>query len=167
MRQALTSLLVAGLALAGVTIAHPQAPPPATTTSAQPAAIPMPGPHVLLMLVRSTLIALNQANFTGNYAVLHALATPTLQERVSPVQLGIAFTELRERHLDLSAVLLISPELSEAPRLAPDGALRLAGIFKTAPEQIAFQTVFKPVGGIWRIDALAVQALPAAAPSTR
>jgi hypothetical protein len=80
------------------------------------------------------------------------------------VQLGIAFTELREKHLDLSAVLLISPELSEAPRLAPDGALRLAGIFKTAPEQIAFTTVFKPVGGVWRIDALSVQALPVAPP---
>jgi hypothetical protein len=75
------------------------------------------------------------------------------------VQLGIAFTELREKHLDLSPVLLISPQLTEAPQLAPDGALRLAGVFKTAPEQISFATIFKPVGGVWRIEALSVQAV--------
>ena len=163
MRQALTSLLVAGLAVAGVQIAHTQAPPPATHTNAQPAAIPMPAPQVLLMLVRSTLVALNQANFTGNYSVLHALGTPRLQATVTPVELGIAFTELRSQNLDLSPVLLLSPALSEPASFTPDGALRLAGEFGTSPAKIAFVTVFMPVDGIWRLDALSVQALPVAA----
>jgi hypothetical protein len=162
MRQALTSLLVAGLAVAGVQIAHPQGPPPATR-NAQPAVISMPGPQVLLMLVRSTLTALNQANFTGDYSVLHALGTPRLQASVSPVELGIAFTELRAQNLDLSPVLLLAPALSEPATLTPDGALRVAGDFGTSSATIAFVTVFRPVEGIWRLDALSVQALPVAA----
>jgi hypothetical protein len=168
------SLTVAALVFAGADIAHAQSPnSTAGGASTQAPSIAMPAPAVLLLLVRTTLVALNQANFTGNYTVLHALATPALQAKVSPVQLGIAFTELREKHLDLSPVLLISPQLSEPPELAPDGALRLAGVFNTAPEQISFAAIFRPVGGVWRIEALSVQAVtvpaapqPAAMPSS-
>jgi hypothetical protein len=159
------SLTVAALAFAGADVAHAQSHTSAAGgASTQVPAIAIPAPPVLLLLVRTTLVALNQANFTGNYTVLHALATPALQAKVSPVQLGIAFTELREKHLDLSPVLLISPQLTEAPELAPDGALRLAGVFKTAPEQISFATIFRPVGGVWRIEALSVQAVAVPAP---
>jgi hypothetical protein len=164
-KRVLLSLTVAALAFAGADVAHAQsASSAAGGASTQAPSIAMPEPAVLLLLVRTTLVALNQANFTGNYTVLHALATPALQARVSPVQLGIAFTELREKHLDLSPVLLVSPQLSEPPELAPDGALRLAGVFKTVPEQIAFATIFKPVGGVWRIEALSVQAVTVPAP---
>ena len=164
-KRALLSLTVAGLTIAAAHIAHAESiSPTAGGAITQAPAIAMPAPPVLLLLVRTTLVALNQANFTGNYTVLHALATPALQAKISPVQLGIAFTELREKNLDLSPVLLISPQLSEAPELAPDGALRLAGVFKTAPEQISFATIFKPVGGVWRIEALSVQAVAVRAP---
>ena len=164
-KRALLSLTVAGLTIAATHIAHAESISPAAGGAiTQAPAIAMPAPPVLLLLVRTTLVALNQANFTGNYTVLHALATPALQAKISPVQLGIAFTELREKNLDLSPVLLISPQLSEAPELAPDGALRLAGVFKTAPEQISFAAIFKPVGGVWRIEALSVQAVTAPAP---
>ena len=98
----------------------------------------MPPPDVLLMLVRTTLVALNQANFTGNYSVLHDLGTPQLQAAHSQAQLGIAFTNLREQKLDLSRVLLLSPELTEPPSITSDGTLRLAGVFPTRPVQISF-----------------------------
>ena len=77
----------------------------------------VPTPDVLLMLVRTTLVALNQANFTGNYSVLHDLGTPHLQATNSQAQLGIAFTNLREQKLDLSRVLLLSPDLTEPPSI--------------------------------------------------
>jgi len=116
----------------------------------------VPAPAVLLMLVRTTLVALNQANFTGNYAVLHALGTPQLQLRSSPAQLAIAFTDLRDRKLDLSPVLVLSPELTKPPRLADDGKLRLAGFFRTRPLRLSFVMEFKPVAGVWRIEGLTV-----------
>src|SRR5262249_28856242 len=106
------------------------------------------------MLVRATLVALNQANFTGNYSVLRDLGTPQLQAANSQAKLAIAFTNLREQHLDLSRVLLLSPDLTEPPSVASDGALRLVGLYRTSPVQISFAMVFRPLDGIWRIDGL-------------
>jgi hypothetical protein len=120
----------------------------------------VPTPDVLLMLVRTTLVALNQANFTGNYSVLHDLGTPHLQATHSQAQLGIAFTNLREQKLDLSRVLLLSPDLTEPPSIASDGTLRLAGVFATSPVQITFVMAFRPIAGIWRIEGLSVRTLP-------
>jgi hypothetical protein len=120
----------------------------------------VPTPDVLLMLVRTTLVALNQANFTGNYSVLHDLGTPQLQATTSQAQLGIAFTNLREQKLDLSRVLLLSPDLTEPPSIYSDGTLRLAGVFPTSPVQITFVMAFRPVAGIWRIEGLSVRTLP-------
>jgi hypothetical protein len=133
---------------------------PAPLATRKPAAkVPsVPPPEVLLMLMRTTLVALNQANFTGNYTVLHGLASPALQARNSPAQLGIAFTELRNLNLDLSPVLVLSPELSETPTISPEGVLRLAGHFPTRPLEVRFLMQFAPVDGRWRIDGLSVSA---------
>jgi hypothetical protein len=126
----------------------------------------IPTPAVLLMLIRTTLVALNQANFTGNYTVLHSLGTPHLQATSSPADLGIAFQNLREQRLDLSPVLVLPPELSQPPSITQDGALRLTGLFRTRPVEITFVAVFRPVAGIWRIEGLSVnsQASPPPAP---
>ncbi len=121
----------------------------------------VPTPDVLLMLVRTTLVALNQANFTGNYSVLHDLGTPHLQATNSQAQLGIAFTNLREQKLDLSRVLLLSPDLTEPPSITGDGTLRLAGVYPTSPVQITFVMTFRPIAGVWRIEGLSVATLPA------
>jgi hypothetical protein len=61
-------------------------------------------------------------------------------------------------------VLVLSPELTEPASIAPDGTLRLVGVFRTSPVQISFVTLFKPVEGIWRIEGLSVQTLSAPAP---
>lgn len=122
-----------------------------------------PTPDVLLMLVRTTLVALNQANFTGNYSVLRDLGTLQLQATNSQAQLAIEFTKLREQRLDLSRVLLLTPDLVESPGVYSDGTLRLAGLFQTSPVQISFTMAFRPVAGVWRIDGLLVRTLPAPA----
>jgi hypothetical protein len=137
----------------------------ATEIGRTPARTLVPPPDVLLMLVRSTMAALNQANFTGNYSVLHDLGTPQLQAANSQAQLAIAFTKLREQHLDLSRALVLSPDLTELPTVASDGTLRLAGIYRTNPVQISFAMVFRPVDGIWRIEGLSVTAVPSVAAS--
>lgn len=131
-----------------------------------------PAPTVLLMLVRTTMAALNQANFTGDYSVLRGLATPALQTKSSPTDLGIAFTRLREQRIDLSPVLVLAPELTEPTVMTADGALRLKGAFRTRPLEIQFELVFRPIDNVWRIDGLWVTTAPpsaamTAAPKTR
>lgn len=117
------------------------------------------------MLIRSTIVALNQANYTGNYTVLHALATPALQANKSPADLGIAFTSLRDQQTDFSPALVLPPELDEPPVVLADGQLRLVGHVPTQPLRITFSMAFRPVGGRWRIDELAVTTAPAPPPA--
>lgn len=123
-------------------------------------AIQVPPPEVLLILVRTTLAALNQANFTGNYTVLHGLGSPQLQAKNSAADLGNAFASLRSQGIDMSPVLVSTPQLTENAGFTPEGALRLAGFFPTTPLQIQFVMNFLPVNGRWRIDSLSVAAVP-------
>ena len=64
------------------------------------------------MMVRGALAGVNQANFTENYSVLHAMTAPALQARVSAAQFGKAFASLRKQNLDLSPVLVLAPQFT-------------------------------------------------------
>src|SRR6266700_1555261 len=53
-------------------------PSPSAATPIAPT-LAVPSPEALLLLARTTTIAIDQANKTGNYSVLHALGGPGLQ----------------------------------------------------------------------------------------
>lgn len=121
----------------------------------------VPPAESLLMMIRTLLAALHHANFTGNYTVLHSLAAPAFQAKTSPADLGIAFTELRKLNVDMSAALIVSPELTEQPGVTQDGRLRLIGQVPTAPLALVFEMYFRPVDNVWRYDTLSVGVRPA------
>ena len=133
------------------------------------AAEPQPKPaHIdrngVLMLVRSTLIALDQANKTGNYTVLRDLGAPAFQAN-SAARLGEIFAGLRHESLDLSGVAVLDPELTLLPQIDAEGMMRMTGFFPSAPAQINFDLVYAPVNGQWRLFAITVglgQTAPAA-----
>jgi hypothetical protein len=125
----------------------------------------MPDPYKMSMLIRTTLIALSQANLTGNYTVLRDLGSPAFQAVNSAARLTEAFTELRQRRLDFSPILFFDPKLVREPALDEAGRLRLRGFIETRPEQINFDMLFEHVGGDWRLFGLAVQMQPAPAPT--
>ena len=70
------------------------------------------------ILIRSTLLALDQANKTGNYTVLRDLGAPGFQATNNPAQLGDIFANLRRERIDLSgvAVLRAATDLLPADR---------------------------------------------------
>lgn len=136
-------------------------PAPAKAAPSGAQTISVPAPEVLLMMVRTTLVALNQANFTGNYTVLHGLGSPQLQAKNTPADLGDAFAGLRGQNIDMSPVLVLTPQLTEKAGFTPEGALRLVGFFPSKPLQIEFVMNFLPVNDRWRIDGLSVSAVPA------
>ena len=109
-----------------------------------------------LYLIRSTLLTLNDANRTGNYTVLHDLASPEFQARNTAADLSNSFADLRRRHFDLFSVALAAPQLSALPVLDGNGMLRLTGFFPTRPLQINFDLLFQNTGGQWRLFGISV-----------
>jgi len=138
---------------------HAQAPSPAQAP--KPAQIDRNG---VLILVRSTLLALDQANKTGNYTVLRDLGAPGFQSN-SAARLGEIFAKLRNDNLDLSGVAVIDPQLNLLPQIEANGLMHMAGFFPSVPTQVNFDLSFAPVNGQWRLFGISVsigQMAPAA-----
>lgn len=110
-----------------------------------------------LYLVRTTLLALDQANRTGNYSVLRALASPDFQLRNSSTDLAMIFSNLRANRVDLADAALLAP-LWKHPSLRHAGLVRLRGVVATRPRETYFDMQFKLVSNMWRLFALTVSA---------
>jgi len=131
-----------------------------TSAAPKPATIDRNG---VLILVRSTLLALDHANKTGNYTVLRDLGAPGFQVNTA-ARLAEIFAEERNGKLDLSGVAAIDPQLSLLPQVEANGFMHLAGFFPSVPKQVNFEMMFAPVEGQWRLFGLSVQ-LGQAAPT--
>src|SRR3954468_15777593 len=92
--------LLAGFAAPSPTLAQPASSAPATQPAPQqPIQIDRNG---VLILIRSTLLALDHANRTGNYTVLRDLGAPGFQAGNTAARLSEIFASLRSQNLDLS-----------------------------------------------------------------
>lgn len=168
MRARVSCLAIAiTLSLAGA--ASAQSPqkgpaPPGAAKHAVPAinklppqpTIAVPKPEVLLLLVRSALIALDHANRTGNYTVLRELGGPGLQQN-SSAQLSNAFASLRAQNVDLLPVAVVTPQLTKTPSVSAEGLLELFGLFPMQPRPVEFHIVYQPVNGQWKLFGLTVR----------
>jgi hypothetical protein len=132
---------------------------PQQTAAPKPAQIDRNG---VLILIRSTLLALDQANKTGNYTVLRDLGAPAFQVN-SAARLAEIFAKQRNDNLDLSGVAAIDPQLSLLPQIEANGLMHMSGFFPSVPSQVNFDLAFAPVNGQWRLFGLSV-ALGQAAP---
>jgi hypothetical protein len=146
----------------------PKQPPPAQKQQPQqqpqapkPAQIDRNG---VLILIRETLLALDQANKTGNYTVLRELGSPDFQANTA-ARLAEIFAQQRKDNVDLSGVAVIEPQLTLLPQIEANGMMHMAGFFPSVPTQVNFELLYAPVGGRWRVFGLSVsfgQAAPAA-----
>jgi hypothetical protein len=122
------------------------------------AALPpgLPDAYKLNLLIRTTVIAVNQANKTGNYSVLRDLAAPGFQSANNPAQLAEIFGDLRKKNLDLSPVLFYQPKFTSRPALLPNGMFRVTGLFPSRPQQVNFDLIFEPLQGDWRLYGVSI-----------
>ena len=125
------------------------------------------------MLIRTTVIALHQANVTGNYTVLRDLGAVEMRALNSDADLAARFASFRQNHVSLAAAVLLDATLDQKPALSTSGQLRLVGHFATKPQQIVFDMTFLYENGFWRIavlnigtQAVTTPAPVAAAPAT-
>jgi hypothetical protein len=138
-----------------------QQTPPIQQPVPQTATAPLPDVYRLNIMIRSSIIALNQANETGNYTVLLDLAAPSFRAANDSSRLSQIFARLRQRNLDLSPILFFTPKLIQQPQVAPNGFLRLVGYFPTAPERVNFDLYFQMVGDEWKLFGIGVEMSPA------
>ncbi len=153
------ALLVALIALAFTSGCAAQAPGTAALKRVDPAATPallkIPDADGLLVLIRSSLVALSQANMTNDYAVLSEMAAPSFRVANSPTRLAQLFEAFRTNNIDLAPVTVIAPQFAQAPRIE-DGRLRLIGLFPSQPLQVNYDLSFEQVSGQWRLSGLSV-----------
>ena len=129
--------MFAAVMAATASAVHAQAPAPASAP--KPAQIDRNG---VLILVRSTLLALDQANKTGNYTVLRDLGAPGFQGNTA-ARLAEIFAKLRNDNLDLSGVAVIDPQLNLLPQIEANGLMRMAGFFPSVPAAGQFRSVVR------------------------
>ena len=116
-----------------------------------------------MILIRSTLLALDQAHKTGNYTVLRDLGAPGFQTNTA-ARLSEIFASQRKTNLDLSGVAALEPQLTVLPQIEANNMMRMAGFFPSVPTQIKFELLYAPVNGQWRLFGLSVD-LGSAAPA--
>ncbi len=168
-RLILRSLMFTALA---VTIASgvraqqskPETKPPPAAHAPTPAVIDRNG---VLILIRSTLLALDQANKTGNYTVLRDLGSPGFHTNTA-ARLAEIFAAQRKDNIDLSGTAVLDPQLTLLPQIEANGMMHMAGFFPSVPTQVNFEMAFAPVDRQWRLFGVSVsfgQAAPVAPPS--
>jgi len=116
---------------------------------------PMPDEAGRARLVWSAMVALDHANRTGNYSVLHALGSPGFQQRNSVAALADLFKRLRERRVDVGRAVLASPRFHIPPEIDQDGVLRLRGSFDFRPKALGFDLLFEWAPG-WQLLGISV-----------
>ena len=140
--------------------AAPASPRPPVQAQAQPSTPQQPLQAQMQFLVRTTLLALHDANRTGNYTVLRDLSAPSFRDRSSAADLAQVFAELRRAKLDLSMAAILTPDFDEAPALDANRRMSIKGSFATEPNRVVFDILYEAVAGQWQLFGLSISTRP-------
>ncbi len=106
------------------------------------------------VLIKNTLLALNQANHADDYAVFRDLATPDFRAANAAVSLSAKFAAWRKSRADFSVVMLKPVRLVDPPALK-GGVMAVRGYFETKPKQLSFELEYvKSASGRWQLNAI-------------
>ncbi len=123
-----------------------------STESLRPAyAVDMPSEDAQDVLVRTTLMTFNDANMTGNYAVLLAKASQQFQAQVTPEKLATALEAFRTNKLFFESIVGEDYESTEKPVIDKEGVLNLGGVLKSDEMQVTYKLRFVQNGSAWKL----------------
>ena len=145
---------VAALA-APSSVAAQAAPPP-------PSIAPVPTELEMVKLIWSTMIAVEQANVSGNYSVLRDMSSPSFQQLNDPTRLAQIFAPIRASRIDLSNTLLLAPTYVGTPQQIENGAFGVRGYFGLRPTAVGFELYYQWVNGRWRLYGIGLDPQPLA-----
>lgn len=104
------------------------------------------------------MVAVQQANESGNYSVLRDISSPAFQAVNDPSKLGQIFAGIRSTNIDLSNTLLLAPTYSKAPTIDNQGMMHLEGGFGLRPTAVLFSLTFQWVSNRWKLFGIALGA---------
>jgi hypothetical protein len=111
------------------------------------------------ILIKTSLLTLNDADLTGNYVVLHAKLSKPFREQFTPDQLKNGFKALVDQKADWGLIATMPPVASEAT-IDERGWLVLRGYFDTKPSRVNYDLGFIPSEGQWKPIKLSVDLKP-------
>jgi hypothetical protein len=138
----LTLLAVTALAQDPAAKSAPaQAVPPAAAQQ-----VAMPDAETIVLLLRTSLLTLNDALQTGNFTVLRDLAAPGFRDANFAARLSATFGNLMRQGTNLVPVAILAPQLGEPPAIDPKTSmLRIKGSFPGQPGRLDFEVLYRPV----------------------
>ncbi len=157
---ALCCIFGAGAALVPGTVPAQTAPPPAPAPAAAPppaaysapvSGLPLPDELTRARLIWATMVAVQQANESGNYSVLRDIASPSFQAANDPSRLTQIFAGIRSTNIDLSNTLLLAPTYTRPPTIDDKRMLHLEGGFGLRPTAVLFSFTFEWVSNRWKL----------------
>jgi hypothetical protein len=116
---------------------------------------PLPTPLVEEVMVKTTLLTLNDANLTGNYDVMHAKMAKAFREKFGSDTLEQAFRTFAGKHIDIIAAT--PPVTTQEARIDRNGALMLRGYFDTTPSRLNYALDYAISEGEWKLIAIDVK----------
>ena len=121
-------------------------------------AVDLPDDDEQDVLIRSTLTTFNDANMTGNYSVLLAKAAPQFQAQFTADKLAESFEQFRKNQLYFEEVVTADYDSYDKAKLDADGALVLAGVFKTDELTVKYKLRFAQTNKVWKVIGIDVDA---------
>ena len=109
------------------------------------------------------MMALDQANKTGNYSVLRDPGEPDFILNNTVAHLADTFALLRNQKLDMSNAAILEPQITLQPQVEPNGMLHFAGFYPAGANQLKFEFLLQAVNQQWRLYGLAVNLAQAGA----
>lgn len=108
-------------------------------------------------LVKTSLMTFNDANLTGNYAVLHAKAAKPFRDQISADQLKQIFKDFAGKSIDLSRAV-VKPVKPGPDTKLDDDVLALAGTISiTDTYMVTYSFKYIQSDGLWKLIALNVK----------
>ncbi len=110
------------------------------------------------VLIRTTLMTFNAANMTNNYSVFVAKASKQFQSQFTADKMASAFEAFRKNELYFEDVVTADYDSYEKAKIDNDGALVLAGVFKTDDMEVKYRLRFIQNNKIWKVAGINVDA---------
>jgi hypothetical protein len=120
----------------------------------------LPREDIMEAMLKNALMSFNDANTTGNYAVLAARMHPEFRQQVPPERLAQIFVAFRTNKINLAPLLVHKPVYADGPKLDSNGILVANGYFDTRPWRSNFEFAWRREGDKWLLWKINVRVRP-------